>query len=232
MSKLISLKRWLMLPAVALAFAGAATSTTIYQVQLNTSALASQIPVGDTLFVDFQLVASDPSVSDSVSLSEFSFGTGGSHTSDQVLSGTVNGSYPTYTLDSDVANYDSELIVGFTPGSLLTFDMSFTSQTSGAGATPDTFSSTVLYYDSPSQTYTSISSSGLQDLVQANLTDGSTVLPQALSADPTFNSITPVITIVTPSGGVPEPATLALFGAGLGLVGWIARKSKFEKILR
>ena len=138
-----------------LAVAGLWTSparATIFQISLDTSGLST----ADTWYLDYQLVASDLPQENSVTLSTFNYG-GGSFVGNEVLSGSITGSQLSgYTL-TDPANLSiqnvSELLIAFTPGTQVTFDMSYTNIFSGMGA-PDAFFWAVEYCDPTTQSCT------------------------------------------------------------------------------
>jgi hypothetical protein len=213
-----------------------ASADQAYTVTLDTSVLqTSTIPSGDGWYLDYQLAGYDLPSENSATLSNFNFGTGGSHGADQILSGNVAGSIASYSL-TDPSDYTisnvSELLIGFTPGNLLTYNLSFTSLFSGsASGFPDTLSFAVLYCDPAITACQSIVSSGLNASLAANL-DGSGDTPGTFAADGLYNSITPQLSTPTTGGGgggstgVPEPGTLTLLLGGLvfGLIAhWLVR---------
>ncbi len=197
----------------------ATANATSYQIKLNTSGLSTT----DKWYLDYQLVASDLPGENSVSLSNFSFA-GGSFVGSETLSGSVIGTQSTqYTLtDSSNLRADnvSELLLAFTPGVQVSFDMTYTNKFSGTG-TPDAFFWAVEYCDPSSQTCAlplssntapatiadplgpSLGASLISNLdgVQAD------AVPAPYSAESQFNFITPT---VTPISSVPEPNSLTL----------------------
>jgi hypothetical protein len=173
--------------------------------------------------LDYQLVASDLPGENSVTLSNFGFA-GGAFVGSETLSGSVTGTQSTqYTL-TDPSNLStdnvSELLLAFTPGAQVSFDMSYTNNFSGTG-TPDAFFWAVEYCDPSSQTCSlPLSSStapativdplgpSLGASLISNLDGVQTdAVPTPYAAQSQFNFITPT---VTPISGAPEPSSLML----------------------
>ncbi len=219
---------WLIMAGLII-LAWPACAGTTYQVTLDTSGLAS----ADAWYLDYQLVASDLPSENSVTLSNFTLG-GGSYTANQILSGSVSGSFPGQYILTDTADLTissiSELLIAFVPGTNVTFDLSYTNNFSNTGF-PDTFSWAVEYCDPSSTTCTLPLASGnaptpIVSIFGASLfatLDGvdADAVPRPVAADEQFNSIIPVVTVLPPPGStVPEPASgwLALIGSA-GLLG-------------
>jgi hypothetical protein len=142
---------WLLVLAVA-GLCDSSARADVFQITLDTSGLST----ADTWYLDYQLVASDLPGENSVTLDGFNYG-GGTFVDDQVLSGNVTGGQSTqYTL-TDPANLSldnvSELLVAFTPGSQVSFDLASTNNFSGTGA-PDALFWAVEYCDPSTQSCT------------------------------------------------------------------------------
>lgn len=205
-----------------------ACAATTYQVTLDTSGLNS----ADIWYLDYQLAASDLPSENSVTLSNFTLG-GGAYTADQILSGTVSGSFPSQYILTDPPDLNvsslSELLIAFVPGNNVTFNLSYTNNYSNTGF-PDTFSWAVEYCDPSSTTCTLplnqgnfptpiVSGFGASLYATLDGVEGDAT-PQTVPADEQFNFITPVVSVVTPTeSAVPEPASVGL--AVIGLAGML-----------
>ncbi len=238
---LLMLRGWWLTMAGLIIVVWPVSAGTTYQVTLDTSGLNS----ADTWYLDYQLVASDLPSENSATLSNFTLG-GGSYTANQVLSGSVSGSFPGQYILTDPPDLTvssvSELLIAFVPGANVTFDLSYTNNFSNTGF-PDTFSWAVEYCDPTSTTCTLPLSSGntptpIVSGFGASLfatLDGvdADAAPQPVAADDQFNNIIPVVSVLPPPNStVPEPASglLALVGSA-GLVGASFARSR-RKISR
>ncbi len=179
----------------------------IYTVTLDTTPL----PAGN-YFLDYQLAGTaTPLGANTVNISNLSLG-GGSFLSQQFSNGG-SGAFPNYSLtDTKVFNED---LIGFSRGSSVQYNLSFTNNFAGAG-TPDTFSFAVL-----DKNLNSIVSAGLQASLAVNL-NGGTAPIQAFPAQAVFNSTTPVVTLA--GAAVPEPGTLALVFFSVAVVLLVLRR--------
>jgi hypothetical protein len=148
-----------------------------------------------TWYLDFQLVDGDGVVNNTVNLSLISFGGG-------------SGIFPDTTL-SDAAGFDSRLY-DFTPGSEISFSLSYT--TAFAGGFQDTFTWAVL-----DENYTSIVQEGLLASLVI-LLDGSS--PITFPAIEEYEYVEPVLVGDT---AVPEPGTMGLASLGAGLLVCVRR---------
>ena len=203
--------RWLLVLAVI-----ATVRATTFQIALNTTGLNQ----ADTWYLDYQLVASDLPNENSVTLSNFNF-SGGSFAGDEALSGNIAGSQATQFKLTDPANLSldnvSELLIAFTPGTQVSFDLNYSNSFSGTG-TPDAFFWAVEYCDPSTETCTLPLAGGtapatIVDPFGASLgaslistLDGvaADAVPQPFAAQAQFDFIKPT---VTPLSAVPEPSS-------------------------
>jgi hypothetical protein len=212
------LKRFILPVCLALGLAALgrpASSQLQYHVQVDTSGLNS----ASTYYTEFTLsdghVVSlgSPDSNNSVTLSNFTFGGGASGAVLPPFVGNASGSTASSVLLADGdAGGTADQTQAFTPGSILGFDVSMTTN-ADAGGTPDTFtfylldsSLNALPSNAPAQTPNA--------LLGADITGPSMTLANVN----TFNSAAlPNSPDVTPAAtATPEPGALALFvGASL-----------------
>lgn len=166
-------------------------------IHLDTSSLPSGL-----FYLDLQLAGTDNVPGkNTVSVNQLNLGGGVLSSADLT---NVTGTFPNYSMND--TNYFNQALIGFTRGSSVSFQLSYTNTFSGNGA-PDTFSAALL-----DASFNSIVGSGLGVLLQVNL-DGSGI--QTYAADAAFGSIRATVDVTEPSGNpVPEPGTLVLMAAG------------------
>lgn len=188
--------------------AGAAQASSIYYVSLDTSNLS---PVG-TYFLGFQLANGDVAGDNLVSLTNFTFG-GGSASGVPLTSDGASGSLSSGVTitDSGFANIFAEQ---FVPGSLLQFQMTFTTN---LGGTPDQFVWSIL-----DDTFTPIpttSGDGLDSVLSFVIDSANPTISTFAASGGEFPA--PLVTTDT-GAATPEPSTLLL--TGLGLAGLLTRR--------
>lgn len=134
--------KWLV-GAVLIVFSAGARADQIYTVSLDTSQLAANY--GGPFGLDFELIGSN---GNTVTFSNFSFGTGGSSGSSPFLTGGASGSLGTTVSLTDTTYFLNDFNQQFTPGSTLTFTLDSTQVAPTPGGFPDNFSMAILYgYD-------------------------------------------------------------------------------------
>jgi hypothetical protein len=184
--------------------AGAAA---LYHVTIDTSSLIGDS--GAPFALDFLLTGGN-ALSNTVTITNFSFGVGGSATSDPAVTtfGLATGNLlSSVTLSDDASNFSNELYQGFIPGNVLEFDVNLTANLNGP--TPDSFSFAIL-------------DENLANIPTTGFGNSLFVID--------INSATPSVQTFTSTSGVsvvavPEPSTAALFGsAAFGAFGLIRRR--------
>jgi hypothetical protein len=201
--------------AVAVLLANPASADTIFTVSLDTTPLVGSAAAPFSLF--FQLTDGGGVASNTVTLSNFTFGTGGASGA-PALSGGASGSLTAGVslTDTDFFNSFEEF---FTPGALLRFDVHMTTNVE-PGPIPDAFGFSI--FDSTGGIFT-VDPSGAEVLLRVDIDSAS---PQVLTygADPTRGSITMDAPVVTTA--VPEPGTLLLIGPGLAAIWRLRRRNR------
>jgi hypothetical protein len=186
--------------------------TTVVNVSMDTTPLQS---IGGSWSLDFDLIEADSASDNKVDITNLSLGTGGVHTGpDTFIGAGSSGGFPAYSLQD--SQHNDEVIVQFTAGDTVQFQLDYTNNFSGSG-TPDTFTWAVL--DS-----TGVNSIVTSPLFGASLTilldgttnpDGTGGSISTAAADATlYNSIQPTVSPVT-TGTVPEPMSGLLVITGL-----------------
>jgi PEP-CTERM motif len=193
-----------------------------FDVSVNTSALS-----GSPQVLAFSLTNNDGAPDNTISLSSFNFGTGGSAasgTEDCTLGGFLTGAGCSGNLTSGVTLTDSTTEAffdqEFTAGSLLSFELATTN--AFAGGIPDGFAM-YLCNATLSSCYSDDSSTGA--MLVLGLT-GSPLTPSSF----TLNAATaqglpaPVVTAASGSTTAPEPPALLMLGLGILALAFWSRK--------
>lgn len=204
-------KSILTLVAAASVFLAAQTvEAAQYHVTVDTAALqgSSEAPFA----LDFQMTGGS-ALGNTVTLSNFTFGLGGSATSDPaatLFSGVGSGSLASsISLTTNSSNFISELYQGFAPGTILGFDIDLT--TNPSGPTPDGFSFAILDKDLFN--------------IQTNGVGDSLLLISINSSNPTVETFTSLNGVSVSVAPVPEPASAAFFGSVVvGALGMVRRR--------
>ncbi len=181
-----------------------------FTVTIDTRPLAGQTTPPAPFSLEFQLSDGDGTVNNTVILSNFNFGAGGSASGSPSTTGGASGNLTTTVTLTD-SSFFNEFIQGFTPSStdLLSFDIDLT--TNIEPTTPDAFS-LAIFDGSGIGLPTSFFDLFLQIDIASPLTintyasDGA-VSPSGCSTCPPIEIGAPVVS--------PEPGTLFLLGAGL-----------------
>jgi hypothetical protein len=211
------LSYWILALLLAGATAEPARSSVAYNVVLDTSSLAAA-PDGYSLFFQLNDGSGSNDANNTVTLSNFAFGSGGAMGLPQVSGGASGDFYSTVTLtDSDFFN---GFVQQFVPGTVLSYRLDLTTNVD-AGGVPDLFAMSIL--DGNGSEIPTLDPSGTNTLL--TVTIDSPLGIQSWTTDPsiatsTGNFITMGAPVVSDAGSVPEPSTFLLLGIGAaGLLG-------------
>jgi len=200
--------------AIMLSGMTAAKSQLLFNVSLNTSSLVGN-PNGP-FSLDFQLTdgSGTNDGNNTAIINNFQFG-GGSPTGSPTLSGGGSGGLATAVTLSD-SSFFNELLQGFTPGSLLSFDVNLSTNVD-AGGTPDELSFAIL-----DGLGNEIPTDGLGALF---IVDVNTPSPdvQAFAANAPYEALGSP-RIVVAGQGVPEPGIAGLVMSLLAIAGPVAAR--------
>ncbi len=213
---------WLLL----LLLAGTSARADIWNVSLDTSQLGSSFtgPFG----IDFELVGSNGST---ITLSNFSFGTGGSAgPGSPYLTGGASGDLTSGVGLADASNFFSDFNQQFTPGSLLSFTVNASIVAPPAGGSPDDFTMVIFYGYDPTMGYNPAGTGAVPPTVPTGDPSGADTLldislggPGATTATGYSGTGGTLPVTITPLS-VPEPSSAVLLG--LGLAGLLAARCR------
>ena len=201
-----------------------------FSVSLNTASLVGN--AAGPFTIDFQLTdgSGTDDANNSVTISNFAFGGGGAVGTSSLLGGAAG------SLSAGVSLTDSSFLNEFdqvfTPGSLLSFDVSMTTNVD-AGLTPDEFSFAILdstgseipTFDTVGDAFLTVDIDSVNPPVVVYASDPS----RPLAATPTAPGVTTGIPNVTFAGPTqaPEPGTLPLLAAAGATAFAVVRRRRF-----
>lgn len=213
-------------PLVGLLLGSASLSradTISYIVTLNTSPLVGHAAAPFSLDFQFTDGQGTGDSNNTIALSNFAFGSGGSATGIPSLTNGASGSLGTAVALIDSAFFN-EFTQGFTPGSQLSFLLQFTNNVD-PGPTPDEFSFAILDnsgFEIPTLNFASA-------LIVIDI-DSASPTVQTFSTDPNVSPfggggpIDMAAAQVTPvTSAVPEPSSAILLSTSLVLLSFVRR---------
>lgn len=188
-----------------------AQASQLYSVILNTSPLIGHS--AELFYLEFQLNdgsgAGDGN--NTVTLSDFQFGSGGSAANNPETEGGATGSLTTGVMITDKDFFSNSFYEKFTPGELLSFMLEITTQADGI--TPDQFSFAILWgIPKPNETPPEIPTFGPADALLTIDIASPNLIVQTFASNP---DELPRIALDAPTV-IPVPGTLALLLVGLG----------------
>lgn len=204
--------------AGALVLSGSCYGSAIYDITLATSSLVSNS--AGPFALDFQLISGDTTtgVVNTASLTDFSFGNGGSAGTGSpfVNSGNVSGNLASAISLNTSNSFFNEYSQYFTPGNQLTFQLTLTGNIQPS--TPDEFSFQLI--DGTSTEVSTSDPSGGNSLFTIDITDSAPVaLAYALTGDGL--NIVPLVSPAT--SAAPEPPALLLLSAAGFVLAFVRR---------
>jgi hypothetical protein len=203
--------RWLL--GFALFLTGpAASAGQIWTVSLDTSQLATNFT--GPFALDFELVGSN---GNTVTLSNFSFGSGGSAgPGPAFLTGGASGALGSSVSLNDSVNFFSDFNQQFTPGGTLAFSMDSTLIPPPSGGSPDNFSMVIFSRYDPVNGYNPLTGAGGTPIPTTDPTGNDTFFnfnvngPGATTVDSFPSASGDVSITVTPTSVVAEPSSSVL----------------------
>jgi len=190
-----------------------------YTVTLDTRSLASEPAPPAPFSLEFQLNDGDGTVNNTITLSNFNFGTGGSATGSPTTTGGASGNLSSTVTLTD-SSFFNEFIQGFTPSSTDPLSFLFDLTTNEEPITPDSFS--LAIFDSSG---IGIPTSFFDVFLQADITSPLIINTYASDASlsppgcPTCAAIEiPSLLVTTDTSPVPEPSTIVLLTSALSVM--------------
>jgi len=217
------------LVTLALVLVPATSHAISFKVTVDTRPLAGQTTPPAPFSLEFQLNDGDGTVNNTVTLSNFNFGAGGSASGSPATTGGASGNLASTVTLTD-SSFFNEFIQGFTPSSTGPLSFLIDLTTNVEPTTPDAFSFAI--FDSSK---TGLPTSFFDVFLQIDITNPLTITTYAsdLAASPPGCPTCPPIEIDAPVIS-PEPSTLFLFGFGVMLLltpRWLRQKTKEIKQL-
>lgn len=204
--------------ALLLVGAGACRAQSVFSVSLNTSFLIGNANGPFSLDFQFNDGSGTGDGNNTATLSNFNFGAGAA-TGTATTTGGASGALTSGIILKD-SSFINELYQSFTPGNMLTFDVSLTGN-ADASQTPDEFSFAIFDGNLAEIPTTGAASAFLiADITPPRIS------VQTFAGSGTYDAIA-APTITNAASNVPEPALLPMLCAGLisGLLQFRPRKS-------
>ncbi len=189
--------------SILIVFGAACKADVIYDVSLgDTTSLIGNSNAPFALDFQFTDGSGTGDANNTVTLSQFNFGIGGSAGSASTIqtSGSPSGNLSSQVVLTD-NTFFTEFSQQFNPGNTLSFQLDLTNN-ADAGGTPDEFTFQLL--DNTGNEVSTTDPSGSNSLLIIDLT-GATLQPNAYSTN--GDNVTITATYATPMTGTPEPAT-------------------------
>jgi hypothetical protein len=202
------------LAAMLLLFAGASHAG-LYHVTIDTSALNLPSISGNGPFsLDFQLNNGSPVNNNTAVISNFSFGGGGAPFGQSTAIGGASGDLQG-TISLVGSSDFNEFFQSFTAGSVVGFDLSLTQKVNGVA--PDAFAIAIL-----DNNLSNIPTTGFGNTLLYGVID--TTSPLTIRQLNLASGTGDYAGVTISAAPVPEPQTYAMLLAGLGLLGYAARR--------
>ena len=205
--------------AVCCLTAGLSHASVIYDISMNTAPLMSH--AAGPFSLEFQLNdgRGTGDANNTATLSSFAFG-GGTPMGLPTVAGGASGNLSSSVNLTD-SSFFNQFIQGFTPGSMLKFRLSLTTNVD-SGATPDQFSIAIL--DRTHTEIPTLAGSFFGVFVSIDIdssnptvkTFASDTMRSPAAGGPPITIAAPQVTPAAPP--VPEPGTTLLFATGLGAI--------------
>ena len=189
----------------------------VWSVSLDTSQLAMNYG-GGPFGLDFELIGTN---GNTVTLSNFSFGTGSASAGPAFLTGGAGGNLGSTVSLNDSADFFTDFNQQFTPGGSLNFAVDSTLVPPGPGGTPDNFSIVLFSSYDPVNGYDPFIGTGGTPIPTTDPTGSDTFFnlningPGATTASGYSGANGDLPITVTPAGTVPEPSSCVLLAIGL-----------------
>lgn len=187
-------------------------------ITLNTAGMVGHL--AGPFVLDFQMINGSIGISNTVTLTNFAFGSGGV-VGTPTLSGGASGTIGTGVVLSDSSNFFNEFMQAFTPGGTLSFEWAITTN---GGAVPDEFTFAILDSTGAALPTTAFLSTGADVFLDVTVNQGS--LSAQLFAGDVSRAPTAGGAPIATSSSIPEPATGVLvsfvlvgFAIQMGLTG-------------
>lgn len=230
---------WTLAATLFVFAAGTAHADLILDVTLDTSPLtAAEAASAEPFSLAFQLDQGSQAGNNSATISDFSFGAGGSAGSScpaalsPCIFGGASGDISS-SVDLNTSTAFNALVETFTPGDTLSFVLDLTTNVD-AGGTPDAFAFSIL--DSSGNPIPTLDPTGADTLLTIDI-DSASPTTLTYATDPSSNtlggagpSITMDAPIVSSPAAVPEPSESGIVCVGVLLAGVSLRRRKIQSL--